>query len=85
MTKIRSHVPPPSQPMGKGTFDCHIMISEVRPPLRSPAADLLARLLESQGETLTFAIAQAVRQGAEEGRSGSLLFPLRGRRRFDRC
>jgi ribulose-phosphate 3-epimerase len=30
VTKIRSHVERPSQRGGKGTFDCHMMISEVR-------------------------------------------------------
>lgn len=34
VTKIRSHVDRPSQPGGKGTFDCHMMISEVGQPLR---------------------------------------------------
>ena len=29
VTKIRSHVERPSKPKGKGTFDCHMMISEV--------------------------------------------------------
>jgi ribulose-phosphate 3-epimerase len=29
VTKIRSHVHRPSQPNGKGTFDCHMMIAEV--------------------------------------------------------
>jgi len=28
VTKIRSHVPRPKQPLGKGTFDCHMMIAE---------------------------------------------------------
>ncbi|KAL2799943.1 ribulose-phosphate 3-epimerase [Aspergillus keveii] len=28
VTKIRSHVHRPSQPNGKGTFDCHMMIAE---------------------------------------------------------
>ncbi|KAL4806311.1 hypothetical protein BDV18DRAFT_125694 [Aspergillus unguis] len=28
VTKIRSHVHRPSQPQGKGTFDCHMMIME---------------------------------------------------------
>ncbi|KAJ9294252.1 hypothetical protein DTO271G3_7114 [Paecilomyces variotii] len=28
VTKIRSHVERPSQPLGKGTFDCHMMIME---------------------------------------------------------
>ncbi|PGH03441.1 ribulose-phosphate 3-epimerase [Polytolypa hystricis UAMH7299] len=28
VTKIRPHVPRPSQPGGKGTFDCHMMIAE---------------------------------------------------------
>jgi len=28
VTKIRSHVQNPSQPGGKGTFDCHMMIAE---------------------------------------------------------
>src|ERR1700761_5984237 len=29
VTKIREHVDRPSIAMGKGTFDCHMMISEV--------------------------------------------------------
>jgi ribulose-phosphate 3-epimerase len=29
VTKIRSHVERPSKKGGKGTFDCHMMISEV--------------------------------------------------------
>lgn len=29
VTKIRSHVARPSQPLGTGTFDCHLMIMEV--------------------------------------------------------
>ncbi len=29
VTKIRPHVHKPSQPNGKGTFDCHMMIAEV--------------------------------------------------------
>lgn len=29
VTKIRSHVHRPTQPHGKGTFDCHMMIMEV--------------------------------------------------------
>ncbi|GAD94080.1 ribulose-phosphate 3-epimerase [Paecilomyces variotii No. 5] len=28
VTKIRSHVERPAQPLGKGTFDCHMMIME---------------------------------------------------------
>ena len=31
VTKIRSHVARPTEPSGKGTFDCHMMIKEVRP------------------------------------------------------
>lgn len=30
VTKIRPHVSRPTQPHGKGTFDCHMMIAEVR-------------------------------------------------------
>ena len=30
VTKIRSHVDRPKQAFAKGTFDCHMMISEVR-------------------------------------------------------
>ncbi len=30
VTKIRSHVQRPNQPLGKGTFDCHMMIAEVQ-------------------------------------------------------
>jgi ribulose-phosphate 3-epimerase len=29
VTKIRPHVERPSKPGGRGTFDCHMMISEV--------------------------------------------------------
>lgn len=29
VTKIRSHVERPKEALGKGTFDCHMMISEV--------------------------------------------------------
>lgn len=29
VTKIRGHVDRPSEPHGKGTFDCHMMIAEV--------------------------------------------------------
>lgn len=29
VTKIRSHVDKPSRGKGKGTFDCHMMVSEV--------------------------------------------------------
>lgn len=29
VTKIRSHVERPTKKHGKGTFDCHMMISEV--------------------------------------------------------
>jgi len=29
VTKIRSHVARPTEKHGKGTFDCHMMISEV--------------------------------------------------------
>lgn len=29
VTRIRSHVDKPSTTFGKGTFDCHMMISEV--------------------------------------------------------
>src|SRR2546423_15314205 len=36
VTKIRPYVPRPSQPRGRGTFDCHLMISEVSSP--PPAA-----------------------------------------------
>jgi ribulose-phosphate 3-epimerase len=32
VTKIRSHVDRPKEAYGKGTFDCHMMISEVRQP-----------------------------------------------------
>ena len=35
VTKIRSHVKRPSEKHGKGTFDCHMMISEVRLPAPS--------------------------------------------------
>lgn len=30
VTKIRSHVERPTEKHGKGTFDCHMMIAEVR-------------------------------------------------------
>jgi ribulose-phosphate 3-epimerase len=31
VAKIRSHVDRPTEGHGKGTFDCHMMIAEVRP------------------------------------------------------
>jgi ribulose-phosphate 3-epimerase len=31
VTMIRPHVDKPSESFGKGTFDCHMMIAEVRP------------------------------------------------------
>ena len=30
VTKIRTHVARPTEPYGTGTFDCHLMIAEVR-------------------------------------------------------
>lgn len=30
VAKIRERIEPPQEGMGKGTFDCHMMISEVR-------------------------------------------------------
>jgi len=33
VSKIRPHVKQPSKVKGKGTFDCHMMISEVHHPL----------------------------------------------------
>lgn len=30
VTKIRRHVEPPKEAHGRGTFDCHMMIAEVR-------------------------------------------------------
>lgn len=30
VTKIRPHVERPAQGLGRGTFDCHMMIAEVR-------------------------------------------------------
>jgi len=33
VVKIRSHVDQPTQPHGKGTFDCHMMIAEVMAPV----------------------------------------------------
>ena len=35
VTKIRSHVDKPTAKHGKGTFDCHMMISEVWDPKMS--------------------------------------------------
>lgn len=29
VTKIRKHIERPSKPLGRGTFDCHMMIMEV--------------------------------------------------------
>ena len=36
VAKIRSHVDKPTEAHGKGTFDCHMMIAEVRLPLSLP-------------------------------------------------
>lgn len=33
VTKIRTHVDRPKSKGGKGTFDCHMMIAEVRTPI----------------------------------------------------
>jgi pentose-5-phosphate-3-epimerase len=35
VTKIRSHVERPTQAHGRGTFDCHMMIAEVRLPMET--------------------------------------------------
>lgn len=34
VTKIRPHVDRPAEAYGKGTFDCHMMIAEVRSTLK---------------------------------------------------
>jgi hypothetical protein len=42
VTKIRSHVDKPTAKHGKGTFDCHMMIAEVRSfnsPIEKPDAN----------------------------------------------
>jgi len=38
VTMIRPHVDRPSESFGKGTFDCHMMIAEVRPIRTYPPA-----------------------------------------------
>ena len=42
VTKIRSHVKKPDNPHGQGTFDCHMMISEVYASTLSMCFDVMS-------------------------------------------
>lgn len=45
VTKIRSHVDRPTQALGKGTFDCHMMIMEVGAHPSQPIYTIQSSLL----------------------------------------
>lgn len=61
VTMIRPHVGKPTSAMGKGTFDCHMMISEVRQPHQ------LAKGLQTRREIrLTDAVAEEMGEGFQE-------------------
>jgi hypothetical protein len=69
VTKIRSHVPRPTEKHGKGTFDCHMMIAEVS--LNLP--------IKRHPLNLTYVqIAKEMGQGIPKSRLRFILFPLRG-------
>lgn len=72
VTNIRSFVPRPDAPNGKGTFDCHMMITEVSLPFgtdeRNPADSL----------------APSLGQGLQKGRVRPVLLPLRSGRQLRR-
>ena len=61
VTKIRPHVERPSKPGGRGTFDCHMMISEVSAPNALHLHD--TRLTEDLPTRPT-----GVREAGEQGR-----------------
>ena len=64
VTKIRSHVGRPKEAFGTGTFDCHMMISEVRRATTANCA-LNSRVLEWE---LTGAVAEEMGQGFSKRR-----------------
>lgn len=54
VTMIRPHVEKPAESLGKGTFDCHMMIAEVRHPKKEGNSKLLLNVTvaEEMGEGL---------------------------------
>ena len=63
VTMIRPHVDKPKDAFGKGTFDCHMMIGEVRCML-----PVTWRAGWSGRRTLTGAVAEEMGQRVPEGR-----------------
>ena len=61
VASLRHHVAPPRSVHGRGTFDCHMMIAEVR--LAHPVVAGVARAASSLP-----AAAQEVGQGVQRGR-----------------
>lgn len=59
VTMIRPHVDKPSSTLGKGTFDCHMMIAEVRHTAAS-------RKEQDRTPPLTDAVAEEMGQGFQE-------------------
>ena len=76
VTTIRSHVDNPKEAFGKGTFDCHMMISEVKRCTQNMAC------IKAM---LTGVVAEEMGQGVPKGRLRSILLPLRGCGGFDCC
>lgn len=74
VTKIRPHVSRPTTAHGVGTFDCHMMIAEVRYLYAaSPSAPLSATSDRANQMSPT---AQKVGKRLPEGRMRSILLPL---------
>lgn len=70
VTKIRGHVDRPKDNFGKGTFDCHMMIAEVR----IEAGSFVWKHKLDVG--LTHVSAQKMGEGLSEGRLRPVLLPL---------
>ena len=62
VTKIRPHVEKPTRPMGRGTFDCHMMIAEVKYTYRMSYVKLLSVICQREPK------AQKVGERLQEGR-----------------
>lgn len=72
VTKIRTHVDRPKERLGRGTFDCHMMISEV---CTSPLCRR-AHATGTQSLTSLRDLADAVRRGIRQSWRRPLLLPL---------
>ncbi len=55
VSKIRSHVERPTAANGKGTFDCHMMIAEVRTVYAFPPTTIISKALDTNGFNLVIA------------------------------